>query len=96
MQIVDVFVHKSLKKETIPKWKRKLDNRGRILRCNWERSLKSLFPYLLLTVTSTNGLYIPPPLEKSGLKLVCKILPRNLNEIERSRIRLLCRLSKEN
>jgi hypothetical protein len=35
---------------------------------------------MLFTDTSTNGLYFPSPLRKSGLKLVCnvKIVYRNL------------------
>ncbi len=73
--------------------------RVRILGRNWDKSLE--FSTLLFTVTFTNGLYPPPPSLlnkiKIGLKLFhdgslksesSEIMPRNLNEIVRSWIRL--------
>jgi hypothetical protein len=42
-------------------------SRGRILRSNWDKSLKE-FSSLLFTDTSTNKFYSPSPLSKCGLK----------------------------
>ena len=49
------------------------DSRGRILGRKWDKSLKSFPP--CYSVTSTNGFFSlpPPPLSKSGLKLVCNV-----------------------
>ncbi len=45
--------------------------RGRILGCNWDKSLKSFPPCYS---TTSNGFYsIPLPLNKSSLKLVCNV-----------------------
>ncbi len=70
---------------------------GLILGSIWEKSLKS-FSSFLFTFTFTNGFYPPPPLSKSGLKLVCNVnivyghlkspnsqdYVQNLNEIVRT------------
>ncbi len=60
--------------------------RGQILGHNWDKSFKSF------TVTSNNGFYPPPPPpSKRGLKSLktLKIMPRKLNKIARSWVRLL-------
>ncbi len=74
-------------------------NRGRILGRNWDKSLRSFSLLAILSHLYKRILLPSPPLSKSGfLKLVCNvniksmrnlnIMPRNLNEVVRSWIRL--------
>jgi hypothetical protein len=62
--------------------------RGRILRRNWDKSLKSFPSCYSQSPLRTNFFPPPPPPEQTSSLRTLKSMPRNLNEIVRSWIRL--------
>ncbi len=65
----DVFFSNTFRNRSWKGNKKSVETRGRILGRNWDKSLESFHP----CYSQSPLLTVPPPLSKSGLKLVCNV-----------------------